>query len=306
MNLNDLFKTLADESRIRLILLLQQQELTVAELSEITRLAQPRVSTHLSHLKNNNLVSVRKQGVSSFYRLNAEPINNEFNELLNMVTKNYQENPLIVQDNQRLSLVMSNQAASNQWVDSVAGDMERHYSPGRTWEATTRVVAKLATLGHVLDLGSGDGVLAELLAKNSLHYTCIDSNAKAIEAAKARLKHLDNVSFYQQDIHRLNLPKNSFDCLLMLHVLTYSTEPNKVIKQAFQCCKPGGQLIISTLEEHQHESVIEDFGHKNLGFTTQQLTEWCLQAGFNQVEANISSQEQRKPHFKIITVEAYK
>jgi 2-polyprenyl-3-methyl-5-hydroxy-6-metoxy-1,4-benzoquinol methylase len=306
MNLNELFKTLADESRIRLILLLQQQELTVAELAEITRLAQPRVSTHLSHLKNHNLVLVRKQGVSSFYRLNNDQLPKEYNDLLALVTNNYQENPLILQDNKRLSMVMSDQAESNQWVDSVAGDMERHYSPGRTWEATTRVVAKLVSMGKVLDLGSGDGVLAELLAKNAEHYTCVDNNAKAIEAAKARLGHLENVEYRQQDIHQLDFKEDTFDCVLMLHVLTYSTQPEQVIKQAYQLCKPGGKLIISTLHQHQHESVLVDYGHKNLGFQTTQLEHWCEQSGFGQVNACISSQEQRKPHFKIITVEAIK
>ena len=306
MNINDLFKTLADESRIRLILLLQQQELTVAELAEITRLAQPRVSTHLSYLKKYNLVQVRKQGVSSFYRLNNDQIEQQFVGLLELVQSHYADNPLIAQDNQQMKVVMSDQAASNQWVDTVAGDMERHYSPGRTWEATARVIAKLINLGHVLDLGSGDAVLAELLAKNAEHYTCVDNNAKAIEAAKARLKHLNNVQFNQCDIHQLPFADNQFDCVLMLHVLTYSTDPEMVIKQAFNVIKPGGHLLISTLDQHKHESVLADYGHKNLGFGPKQLKQWCQAAGFNHINASISSQEQRKPHFKIITVEATK
>ncbi len=306
MNLNDLFKTLADESRIRLILLLQQKELTVAELAEITRLAQPRVSTHLSHLKNHDLVHVRKQGVSSFYRLNSDLIEQQFSGLLKMVQSHYADNPLVAQDNQQMAVVLSELAASNQWVDAVAGDMERHYSPGRTWEATARVLAKLINLGQVLDLGSGDGVLAELLAKNAEQYTCVDNNAKAIEAAKARLQHLDNVQFNQCDIHKLPFTANQFDCVLMLHVLTYSTEPLTVIEQAYKVIKPGGYLLISTLDKHQHESVLKDYGHKNLGVNTQQLEQWCRTAGFSHVDASISSQEQRKPHFKIITVEASK
>ena len=306
MNINDLFKTLADESRIRLILLLQQQELTVAELAEITRLAQPRVSTHLSHLKKHNLVQVRKQGVSSFYRLNNDQIEQQFAGLLDLVQSHYIDNPLIAQDNQQMAVVMSDQAASNQWVDAVAGDMERHYSPGRTWEATTRVIAKLIKLGQVLDLGSGDGVLAELLAKNAEQYTCVDNNAKAIEAAKSRLNHLDNVQFNQCDIHALPFEDDRFDCVLMLHVLTYSIDPKNVIKQAFRVIKPGGHLLVSTLDKHNHESVLADYGHKNLGFSPEQLEQWCQVAGFSSINASISSQEQRKPHFKIITVEATK
>ena len=306
MNLNHMFKTLADESRIRLMLLLQQQELTVAELAEITNLAQPRVSTHLSNLKKNNVVQVRKQGVSSYYRLNSDQFAEKYMGLLEMINEHYAAHPLIEQDKQRLSRVMSEQAESNQWVDSVAGDMERHYSPGRTWEATTRVIAQLVNLGNVLDLGSGDGVLAELLAKNSQKYTCVDNNAKAIEAAKDRLKHLNNIEFHQCDIHDLPFEPAQYSCVLMLHVLTYSQAPEQVIQQAYQMCQPQGQLIISTLLKHPHESVINDYGHKNLGFETKQLENWCSQAGFHHIDATISSQEQRKPHFKIITVTAVK
>ena len=306
MNLNDVFKTLADESRIRLILLLQQQELTVAELAEITRLAQPRVSTHLSHLKNNQLVQVRKQGVSSYYRLNEAPFADAFKGILELVNEHYADSALIREDLLQLKRVMASQAASNQWVDAVAGDMERHYSPGRTWEATTRVVSRLASLGRVLDLGSGDGVLAELLAANCEQYVCVDNNAKAIKAAKDRLKHLNNVQFHQADIHQLDLEPDTFDHVLMLHVLTYSDDPQEVIRQAHRVCKPGGQLIIDTLQAHSHDFVQAEYGHKNLGFECQDLKKLCQQAGFTQVKAAISSQEQRKPHFKIITVEAEK
>lgn len=306
MSLNDLFKTMADESRIRLVLLLQQQELTVAELADITRLAQPRVSTHLSHLKKQGLVQVRKQGVSSYYRLHTEHFNLAYPGLLDMIQQHYQDHALIQQDNQQMALVMSQQAASNQWVDAVAGDMERHYSPGRTWEATTRVIAKMVNLGAVLDLGSGDGVLAELLAHNAASYTCVDNNAKAIEAAKARLKNRPNVHFNQCDIHQLPFADAQFDCVLILHVLTYSTKPETVIQQAHRVCRTGGSVLISTLEAHQHDNVKSEYGHKNLGFEPQQLAQWCHQAGFTDVNAAISSQEQRKPHFRIITVDAKK
>lgn len=306
MQLNELFKILSDESRIRLVLLLNQQELTVAELAEITRLAQPRVSTHLSNLKNHQMVLARKQGVSAYYRLNSEHFDNNYPEMLEILTQHYSNVPFIQQDNTQLAQVLSKQAVSNQWVDAVAGDMERHYSPGRTWEATTRVVAKLVDLGQVLDLGSGDGVLAELLAKNAAEYTCVDNNMKAIDAAKKRLQGLKNVKFHQGDIHHLSLPEANYDCVLMLHVLTYSERPEQVIKEAFKVCKAGGHLLISTLHQHQHQDVLKDYGHKNFGFETKQLEQWCLNAGFSSVHASISSQEQRKPHFKIITVEATK
>ena len=306
MNLNQLFKTLSDESRIRLILLLNQKELSVAELSEITHLAQPRVSTHLSHLRKNKLVIVRKQGVSAYYRFNAELLNAEYGDFLNMIQSHYQNNPLIEEDNQRLNDVMNAHAQSNKWVDAVAGDMERHYSPGRTWEATTRVVAKLASLGSVLDIGSGDGVLAELMSQQCEHYTCADNNAKAIEAAKNRLKSANNVSFTTCDMHQLPFESNQFDCVMLLHVLTYSLHPEMAIKEALRVLKPGGRLLISTLFKHKHQEVKEVYGHLNLGFDTQELVQFCESGGSKTCTASITSQEQKTPNFKIITASAAK
>ncbi|WP_154222095.1 ArsR/SmtB family transcription factor [Marinicella rhabdoformis] len=306
MNLNQLFKTLSDESRIRLILLLNQQELSVAELSEITHLAQPRVSTHLSHLRKNKLVIVRKQGVSAYYRFNADLLNAEYGDFLNMIKNHYQDNPLIEEDNQRLNEVMNAHAQSNKWVDAVAGDMERHYSPGRTWEATTRVVAKLAKLGAVLDIGSGDGVLAELMSQQCEHYTCADNNAKAIEAARNRLHSAQNVSFTTCDMHHLPFENNQFDCVMLLHVLTYSKEPELAIKEALRVLKPGGKLLISTLFKHKHQEVKEVYGHVNLGFETQELVHLCEAAGGQYCTASITSQEQKTPNFKIITASASK
>ena len=306
MNLNQLFKTLSDESRIRLILLLNQKELSVAELSEITHLAQPRVSTHLSHLRKNKLVIVRKQGVSAYYRFNAELLNAEYSDFLNMIESHYQNNPLIEEDNQRLNDVMNAHAHSNKWVDAVAGDMERHYSPGRTWEATTRVIAKLARMGSVLDIGSGDGVLAELMSQQCEHYTLADNNAKAIEAAKNRLKASKNISFATCDMHQLPFESNQFDCVMLLHVLTYSDQPQQAVKEALRVLKPGGQLLISTLFKHKHQEVKEVYGHVNLGFDTQELTQFCEAAGSLSCTASITSQEQKTPNFKIITACASK
>lgn len=296
---------LSDESRVRLILLLQQKELSVAELAEITQLAQPRVSTHLSLLRKHKLVLVRKQGVSAYYRFNEELINDQYHELLPLIQKHYKTSPLIESDNQRLHEVMYAHAQSNKWVDSVAGDMERHYSPGRTWEATTRVIARLVQQGDVLDIGAGDGVLAELMSEQCQSYTCVDNNAKAIEAAKNRLKHTNNVTFQTADMHQLPFSDNQFDCVLLLHVLTYSNKPQKAVTEAVRVCKPGGELLISTLLSHKHDNVMETYGHVNLGFETQQLIQWCQQAGARQTTAIVSSQEQKTPHFKIITAEAH-
>lgn len=306
MELNELFKVLADESRIRLLLLLHDNELTVAEMAEITQMPQPRVSTHLSLLRQNDLVIVRKQGVFAYYRINEGTFKKEYPAFLDLVMQHYQEHALIQQDQKRLSLVLNQKAKSNQWVDSVAGDMERHYSPGRTWEATTRLIARIIQLDTVLDIGSGDGVLAELMAPQSKHYTCVDNNHKAMQAARNRLQHLNNVQFAEADMHDLPFADNQFDCVLLLQVLTYAEDPQKTIAEAVRVTKSGGRIMLATLNKHAHQHVQKEYGHIHMGFKPDTIESYFMAQQCQSAQARITSQEQRLPHFEIITAEAIK
>ena len=156
-------KVLADPTRVRLLALLEREELTVAELSGITRLAQPRVSTHLARLKEADLVRDRRAGVSAYYRFNGDTLDPGEARLWEAL-RDSTDDPLLRQDAERLPAVLATRAADQNWADSVAGDMERHYSPGRTWEALARSTLPLLEPGDVLDVASGDGVLGELLA----------------------------------------------------------------------------------------------------------------------------------------------
>lgn len=306
MELNELFKILADDSRIRLLLLLHDNELTVAEMAEITQMPQPRVSTHLSLLRQNDLVIVRKQGVFAYYRINLGTFNNQYPEFLDLVSDHYRDHALVRQDRKRLEQVLSNKAKSNQWVDSVAGDMERHYSPGRTWEATTRLIAQMIQLEQVLDIGSGDGVLAELMAPQCRQYTCVDNNHKAMQAAKNRLQHLDNVEFAEADMHALPFKSDQFDCVLLLQVLTYADDPQKTVAEAVRVTKPEGRIMLATLNRHGHRHVQKEYGHIHMGFKPKTIESYFLKQGCRSAEARITSQEQRLPHFEIITAEAVK
>jgi len=306
MELNELFKVLADESRIRLLLMLQDHELTVAEMAEITQMPQPRVSTHLSMLRQNDLVIVRKQGVFAYYRINAGTFKQQYPAFLDLVSSHYENNALVKQDLKRLELVLNQKAKSNQWVDSVAGDMERHYSPGRTWEATTRLIAQIIQLNKVLDIGSGDGVLAELMAPQCQQYTCVDNNHKAMQAAKNRLQHLDNVQFAEADMHDLPFDDNQFDCVLLLQVLTYAKDPQKTIAEAVRVTKPNGRIMLATLNKHAHRHVQKEYGHIHMGFKPDTVEAYFMEQQCQSAQARITSQEQRLPHFEIITAEAIK
>src|SRR5581483_10813029 len=133
-----LLRLLSDPTRMRLLALLEREELTVAELSTVLRLAQPRVSTHLAKLKESVLLRDPRAGVAAYYRLNTEP-GTKTETLMRALHANL-EDSLLVEDAARLPGVLAQRADVEGWADSVAGDMERHYSPGRTWEALARAM----------------------------------------------------------------------------------------------------------------------------------------------------------------------
>ena len=157
-------RLLSDPTRVRLLALLDRDELTVAELAQITGLAQPRVSTHLARLKEAGLAVDRRAGVSAYYRFAEDPLN-EAQQALWKSLSGTANDPLLQQDALRLPEVLAQRAASENWADNVAGDMERHYSPGRTWEAMARAALQLVDPGRVLDIASGDGLMAELFKR---------------------------------------------------------------------------------------------------------------------------------------------
>lgn len=291
---------------MRLLALLQQEELTVAELASVTLLAQPRVSTHLAKLRETALVVDRKSGVQSYYRphpnLDQSPLKELWQTLVTAV-----DDSLLDNDRDRLPGVLAARAESSNWADAVAGDMERHYSPGRTWEATARATLQLLSLGRVLDIASGDGVLAEMLAERAAAVTCIDSSEPVVAAGRERLKRFDNVTFAQGDMHELVFADGAFDVVLLMHALTYTSRPQAVIDEAARVLNPeGGVLVGSTLRSHRHEAAVKPFNHVNLGFRIGDLRRFLRKAGLKVRTCQVSSREARAPHFEVITFQAVK
>jgi 2-polyprenyl-3-methyl-5-hydroxy-6-metoxy-1,4-benzoquinol methylase len=299
------FKLLSDSTRLRLLLLVDREELSVAELAAITQLAQPRVSTHLAKLKEAGLVNDRRQGVFVYYRMAGKIEDGSLAALWELLRTNTSD-PLVQQDVERIQQVLKERSGGTNWADSVAGDMQRHYSPGRTLEATTRALVQLLELGDVLDVASGDGVLAELLAPRSRSIKCLDISQRVVEAGKKRLHNHNNVSFELGDMHELQEADNSFDTLLLMHALTYTNQPAKVFSGAARVLRPGGHLLAVTLQKHQHKNIVAAYNHVNLGFTEAQLTKLSRESGLEPLSIQLSAGEKRTPNFKVLTLIAGK
>jgi DNA-binding transcriptional ArsR family regulator/protein-L-isoaspartate O-methyltransferase len=301
---SSVLRLLADPTRVRLLALLEHEELTVAELAAVLHLAQPRVSTHLAKLKEAGLVRDRRAGVSAYYRANAEGEEAQ-RKLLDSLRQSI-DDALLREDTARLPGVLAQRAGSEGWADTVAGDMERHYSPGRTWETLARSLLQLLETGDVLDIASGDGITAELLAPHAKSITCVDSSERVVDAAAKRLRAFPHVQVIPGDMQALDLGERRFDLVLMLHALTYAENPAKAVAEASRVLRPGGRLLAVTLGQHDHRAAVEPFDHRNLGFSSDQLRDFASRAELDVISCHQISRERKAPHFEVISLLARK
>ncbi|WP_199699401.1 metalloregulator ArsR/SmtB family transcription factor [Oleomonas cavernae] len=232
----ELCSLLADASRLRLLLLLETHELSVAELTGITGLAQSRVSTHLARLKRAGLVQDKRSGSSALYSANG--VSGAVGELWELLRSRLDDGQLRV-DHERAKEVLRSRTPGQTWAESVAGRMELHYSPGRTWEATARALIGLLDLGDVVDIACGDGVLAELIAERARSIACVDISPTVIAAARKRLAPYRNVRFHEADMHATPLPDASADHVFAMHALAYTRTPEKLLAEGFRLLRPA-------------------------------------------------------------------
>ncbi len=299
----ELCRLLGDPTRVRLVHLLMDEALTVAELVEVTRLSQSRISTHLGKLKEARLVRDRRAGSSSFYAANEGGMPPVAAALWGQL-QSALDDPLLAQDRQRAREVVRARSGGARWADAVAGRMARHYSPGRTWEAAARSLLGLARLGRVLDIASGDGAIAELLAPRAEQVTCLDSSDKVIGLGRRRLAAVPNLKFVRGDMHALPFADASFDQALMLNSLSYTTSPERILVEAARVLTPGGALVGAALRRHDHAANVRPYNHVHYGFEPDELAALVAAAGFDVDLCAVTSRERRAPHFAIITLHA--
>ncbi|GAB5543126.1 MAG: metalloregulator ArsR/SmtB family transcription factor [Sandaracinaceae bacterium] len=296
-----LLSLLADATRVRLLALLHEEELSVAELTKVTELSQSRVSTHLGKLREAGLVTQRPQGASTLYRAHAA-MPDAARRLWALLKEQVSDSVLEADADRCEALVRAREEA---WPDAVAGQMERHYSPGRTWEATARGFLGLATFGEVLDLGSGDGTLAALIAPRADGVTCVDRSDKVLAAAKRRLEGAQ-VEFVQADFHELPFDDDRFDTVMLFNALTYAHTPARVLEQAARVLKPAGHIALVTLAAHDHDAITRSYGHLRPGFAPDHLARLLQEAGLRVTRCEVTSRERRKPYFEVVTAFARK
>jgi ArsR family transcriptional regulator len=296
----NLLGLLAEPSRVRLLALLAEHELTVNELTSITELGQSRVSTHLGKLREAGLVRDKRVGGSTFYSLANGEMPGQARELWELVSGALDDGQLAA-DKQRCAAQLRARRAAVRWPESVAGEMERHYSPGRTWEALAGGVIGLLGLGDVLDAGTGDGATAQLLAPRARSITCVDISETLVDAARVRLANHANARCRVADLHALPFEDASFDQVLLLNVLPFLKQPGVALVEAARVLRPGGRLALATLAEHEHLDVTAAYGHVHAGFSPAALRRLLGKAGLAIETCDVTSRERRAPYFQVVT-----
>jgi ubiquinone/menaquinone biosynthesis C-methylase UbiE/DNA-binding transcriptional ArsR family regulator len=295
-------RALSDATRLRIVALLEKDELSVNELQEITRMGQSRISTHLGLLQDAGLVQSRREGKRTFYKLNPQA-NGAVGEFIQLAIRGAKELPEHSSDQINLKRILNRRREQAQvYFNQVAGRFDRVYGPGRSWQAFGHLLLRVLPPLVVADLGSGEGLLSELLARRCKKVIAVDNSEKivAFGAAKAKKNNLKNLEFRLGDLQNPPIEPESMDLVILSQALHHAVEPGKAIAAAARILKRGGQIMILDLAKHNFEKAHELYGDRWLGLAESDLHRWLEEAGLKKIDISVVAREEQPPHFETI------
>jgi len=287
----------ADPTRLRLILLLEQEELSVAEMQEILARGQSQISTNLAQLKQAGLVDDRRTGKNAFYRLTAPP------QLMELLKQAEGEIPEAKEDRHALRLALrKRQDRMRRYFDELAGKFGRQYVPGRSWKGIAEALLKLMPPMVIADLGAGEGTISQLMAQRAKRVIAVDNSEKMVEFGSelARTHGIDNLEYRLGDIEDVPIRTGTVDLAFLSQALHHAPHPEKALSEAWRILKPGGRIAILDLNRHHFEEAREMYADLWLGFTELEIERYLKGAGFKNAETAIVYKEQEPPYFETL------
>jgi len=301
-------RALADSTRLRIVALLERDELSVNELQEITGMGQSRISTHLGQLQDAEMVQSRREGKRTFYRLNSDT-NKITREFVQLAGRGAKEMSAYAADQVNLKRILARRQEQAQvYFNQIAGRYDRVYGPGRSWEAFGHLLLRILPPLTVGDLGSGEGLLSELLARRCKKVIAVDNSERIIAfgAKKAKKNGLKNLEFRLGDLENPPIDPASVDLVILSQALHHAAEPAQAIAAAHRIVRTGGQIMILDLLQHNFEKAHELYGDRWLGFKESDLHRWLEDAGFKKIEIVVVAREEEPPHFATLLAAAEK
>ena len=283
--------TLGDMARLRILRLLDVQELSVGELAKALQLPQSTVSRHLKLLHDGGWTAKRSEGTASLYRVAEQSLPEQMRDLWKLTRAQLGRSPTFDQDSARLAEVLAQRRIdSKSFFGQIGGewDQVRRELFGESFTAE----ALLNLVHHdwvVADLGCGTGNASEMVAPLVKKVIAIDREPAMLQAARKRLAGLSNIEFRQGDLTKLPLRDGEVDAALVFLVLIYVQSPEQALAEVARGLKSsgeggeGGVLLIVDLAPHDRESYRHTMGHVHLGFDEKQIRNWAKAAGLKDV-----------------------
>ena len=286
-DLNTTLKATGEETRLRILVLLAEAELTVSELTEILRQSQPRISRHLKLLAEARLVERFREGSWAFFRRAEHGAGAEVAQQL--VTKLDPADPIIARDRERLAGVRAARVkAAQDYFGRQAAQWDRIrrlHTADEMVEAAIRKLLLERPFRSLLDLGTGTGRILEMFSPDIERGLGIDLSHDMLAFARSRLDHagIKNCSVRQGDIFDLAVPRDSFDAVIIHQVLHFLDDGARAIREAARVLRPQGRLLVVDFAPHEFEFLRDEYAHRRLGFPPEAVGQWMEQAGLEGV-----------------------
>lgn len=302
-----ILRVVADPNRLRILLLLKGEELSVAELQEILVMGQSTISTHLSQLKQAGLVEDRRTGKNNLYSLTSGPTDGS--PLDHILAEAEKEIPEAAHDQAaRRRVVHKRQDKMRAFFDSVAGRLGKNYVPGQSWKAVAEALLRLMPPLTIADLGAGEGAFAVLLAQRARKVIAVDTSTKMIDVGRERaLSHgVTNLEFRIGDMEDVPIDNAEVDLVFFSQSLHHALHPDRAIAEAFRILAPGGRVVLLDLVKHRFEEARELYADEWLGFSEVEVEAMLQKAGFTAVQTSIVHKQQETPQFQTLLAVADK
>ncbi len=285
--LSGALKAAGEATRLRILALLGEAELTVSELTAILRQSQPRISRHLRLLAEAGLVERFREGSWAFFRLGEHEGAAELAR--DLIRRLDPGDATLLRDRERLTAVRSARAAAAQaYFRRHAAEWDRirklHVADEAVEQAICGALAG-SDIRALLDLGTGTGRMLELFGRNIDRGLGLDMSLDMLALARARLDRagLKHCSVRQGDIYDLALPKDSFDAVIIHQVLHFLDDGARAIHEAARVLRPGGRLLVVDFAPHDLEFLRDEHAHRRLGFASETVAQWMKAAGLDLV-----------------------
>jgi ArsR family transcriptional regulator len=298
-------KVVADPNRLRILLLLKSEELSVAELQEILGMGQSTISTHLSQLKQAGLAEDRRTGKSNLYR----PASAGGRLLHEVLADAEHEIPEAATDQAAMRRVLKKrQDRMRAFFDSVAGRLGKDYVPGKSWKSMAEALLRLMPPLTIADLGAGEGSFALLLSHRAVRVIAVDSSARMIEVGREQAaRHgVKNVEYRLGDMEEVPIGAGEVDLVFFSQSLHHALHPERALAEAARILGDNGRIVVLDLAKHRFEEAREIYADEWLGFSEAELEAMLENAGFSSIETSIVDKDPEAPQFQTLLAVANK